>query len=397
MSKSIPTPVTGSQDVSDPVTVISPRKLSARIRDHFEKLTDPRRRKVTYPLINVVVIAVCAVLCGADDFVAIADYGRKKRKWLSQFLDLSAGIPSHDRFNAIFGAIKPDEFQVCLLSWITALHEVTNGQIVAIDGKTLRRSFDAATSKSAIHMVSAWATANCISLGQVVVDEKSNEITAIPELLEMIEVSGGLVTIDAMGCQTQIAKKIVEVGADYVLAVKGNQPTLQGGIESFFVGHLEDDFAGVQVSRHETAERGHGREDMRMYVVCPVPEDLPGRRRWKKLTAIGMAMSDTLRDGKQTTDVRYYILSRKLSGRQFAAAVREHWSIENRLHWQLDVTFGEDQSRIRKGHADANFSIVRRTALSLLKNNRTLKVGVKNKRLSAGWCDDYLAQVLLGQ
>jgi hypothetical protein len=206
-----------------------PTKPSACIQDHFADLTDPRRRKVTYPLVNIVTIAICAVICGADDFVAIAKFGRVKQKWLSRFLDLKDGIPSHDRFNAIFAAIKPAEFEACLLSWITALHEITGGQLVAIDGKTVRRSFDAATSKSAIHMVSAWATANHISLGQVTVDEKSNEITAIPKLLKMLEISGSLVTIDAMGCQTTIAKTIIDSNADYVLAVKKNQPTLYVG------------------------------------------------------------------------------------------------------------------------------------------------------------------------
>jgi len=374
-----------------------PKKLSARIQDHFAPLTDPRRRKVTYPLINVVTIAVCAVICGADDFVAIADYGRKKRKWLSQFLDLSTGIPSHDRFNAILGAIKPVEFEACLLSWITDLHEITAGQVVAIDGKTLRRSFDAATSKSAIHMVSAWATANQISLGQVVVDEKSNEITAIPKLLNILEISGCLVTIDAMGCQTAIAQAIVDAGADYVLAVKDNQPTLHEGISWFFFTKRESGFARTKVARHYTRDQGHGREEARTYYVCEAPRDLPDRRRWPKLAAIGCAISDTIRGGKHCRQTRYYILSKKLSGRRFAAAVRSHWSIENQLHWQLDVTFQEDQSRLRLGHADANFSILRRTALSLLKNNHTLKVGVKNKRLAAGWDDSYLEQVLFGQ
>ena len=370
--------------------------VSARIEDHFADLSDPRRREVTYPLINIVTIALCAVVCGADDFVSIAEYGEKKKKWLAQFLDLSAGIPSHDRFNAILGALNPAEFEKCLLSWITALHEITEGQLVAIDGKMLRRSFDAASSKAAIHMVSAWAAVHHISLGQVVVDEKSNEITAIPKLLEILAISGCLVTIDAMGCQTEIAAQIVAAEADYVLAVKGNQPTLHEGVAQFFLDHLEDDFDRVKVSRYQTEERGHGREETRTYYVCPVPDDLPDRRRWKKLTSIGIAINDTLRAGKQTSEVRYYILSRKLSAKNFAGAVRGHWSIENQLHWQLDVTFGEDQSRIRKGHADANFSILRRAALSLLKNNHTLKVGVKNKRLAAGWDDDYLAQVLCG-
>src|SRR5512135_1299029 len=222
--------------------------LSAQITKHFAGLTDPRRRKVTYPLINIVTSALCAVIAGADDFVTIAAWGRHKRAWLARFLDLTNGIPSHDRFNAVFAAIKPSEFEKCLLSWITALHEITDGQVIAIDGKTLRRSFDAANSKAAIHMVSAWASANHISLGQVVVDAKSNEITAIPKLLEMLELSGAMVTIDAMGCQTEIARQIVAAKADYVLAVKGNQPTLHDGIVKFFLDHLSDDFARVKVS-----------------------------------------------------------------------------------------------------------------------------------------------------
>lgn len=368
----------------------------AMIENHFGSLTDPRRRKVIYPLINIVTIALCAVICGADDFVSIAAWARMKKDWLSKFLDLSNGIPSHDRFNAVLAAIKPAEFEKCLLSWISELHEISDGQIVAIDGKTLRRSFDAANSKAAIHMVSAWATANQISLGQVVVDEKSNEITAIPKLLKLIEISGALVTIDAMGCQTEIAQTILDAHADYVLAVKRNQPTLHDGIADFFDDHFEDDFARVKASRHETNEKGHGREESRYYLVCPVPDDLPDCSRWPNLKAVGIAMSDTTRGGKNYCQVRYYILSKRLSARRFATAVRGHWSIENQLHWQLDVTFQEDQSRLRRGNADANFSILRRTALSMLKNNKTKKLGVKNKRLSAGWSEDYLAELLFG-
>jgi predicted transposase YbfD/YdcC len=371
-------------------------ELSAQIKKHFASLTDPRRRKVTYPLLNIVTIALCAVIAGADDFVTIAAWGRQKRAWLARFLDMRNGIPSHDRFNAVFKAIKPDEFERCLLSWITSLHEVTAGQLVAIDGKTLRQSFDKADAKSAIHMVSAWATANHISLGQVVVDQKSNEITAIPKLLELLDVSGCLVTIDAIGCQAEIAEKIVEGKADYVLAVKANQPTLHEGIVEFFLDHMEDDFVRVKASRHETVEEGHGRSEHRTYYVCDAPEDLPDRGRWKGLKRIGVAISDTVRGGKPCDDVRYYILSKKLSARSFGAAVRGHWGIENSLHWQLDMSFGEDRSRIRKGHADANFAIVRRMALSLLKNEKSQKVGVKTKRLTAGWNDDYLEQVLFG-
>ncbi|MBC7820616.1 MAG: ISAs1 family transposase [Planctomycetaceae bacterium] len=377
-------------------TSLVPRKPSVRaaIQDHFAALTDPRRREVIYPLNNVVTIALCAVLCGADDFVAIAVWGRAKKEWLATFLDLSAGIPSHDRFNAIFAALQPAEFEKCLLSWITALHEISDGQIVAIDGKTLRRSFDAASSKAAIHIVSAWATANRISLGQVVVADKSNEITAIPKLLQMLELSGCLVTIDAMGCQTQIARDIVAAKADYVLAVKDNQPTLHEGIKAFFLHAITHGFGRIKVRRHETHERGHGRDETRVYRVCEAPVDLPDRARWTKLTAIGITFNQTTRQGKQTIEVRYDILSKKLTAHRFAEAVRRHWGIENQRHWQLDVTFQEDQSRLREGHAATNFSLLRRAGLSLLKNNHTHKIGLKNKRLIAACDDDYLLQVL---
>jgi predicted transposase YbfD/YdcC len=370
--------------------------ISTRIDKHFASLSDPRRGKVTYPLLNILTIAVCATIAGADDFVAIADWARQKRDWLGQFLDLTKGIPSHDRFNAVFRMLKPEPFERCLVAWVTALHQVTAGQIVAIDGKTLRQSFDRAGAKSALHMVSAWATANKISLGQVAVAEKSNEITAIPELLQLLELEGALVTIDAMGCQTEIAEKIVEKEADYVLAVKGNQPTLHSGIMEFFLGHMEDDFARVKLSRHETKERGHGREEHRTYYVCDVPEDLPDRGRWKGLKRIGLAISDTVRGGKPCDDVRCYIMSRRLSARSFGAAVRGHWGIENSLLWQLDMSFGEDRSRVRKDHADANMAALRRLALGLLKNEASKKVGIKNKRLVAAWNTDYLRQVLFG-
>jgi predicted transposase YbfD/YdcC len=373
--------------------------LSAvRIEEHFGDLSDPRRRAGIYPLTNIVVIAVCAVISGADDFVAIAKWAEVKQPWLAKFLDLRAGIPSHDRFNALLKAIKPAEFEKCLLSWITALHEATEGQVIALDGKTLRRSFDAASGKAAIHMVSAWATANQISLGQVVVDEKSNEITAIPKLLEILDVAGCLVTIDAMGCQREIAQQIVAQNADYVLAVKANQPQLHDALVDFFSEHLEDDLQSVPCRRHETHEKGHGRRDDRYYDLAQLPEDFPLSQQWPGLQAMGMAVRATQHsDGRESSDVRYYIVSRYLSGKRFAAAVRGHWGIENSLHWQLDVTFGEDQSRLRKGHADANFSLLRRAALSLLKNNRSRKIGIKNKRLNAAWDDAYLMEVLCGK
>jgi predicted transposase YbfD/YdcC len=374
-----------------------PDTQSTSMIEHFADLTDPRRREGTYPLINFIVIGVCAVICGADDFVAMAEFGKAKRKFLEPFLDLSAGIPSHDRFNAIFAAIKPAEFEKCLLNWITSLHQVTAGQVVAIDGKTLRRSYDKANSKSAIHMVSAWATANHISLGQTVVDQKSNEITAIPELLKIIELSGCLVTIDAMGCQVKIAQAIVDADANYVLAVKGNQKSLHNSIHRYFKDHQSDDFARVVMHRHRTHERGHGRDETRLYFTCSIPEQVADQKRWPKLTAIGMAVNITVRDGKQTREVRYYILSKALTAREFGETVRSHGSIENRCHWQLDVTFQEDQCRIRKGHADANFSVLRRMAISMLKNNHSRRVGIKNKRMIAALDEHYLTEVLLGK
>lgn len=370
---------------------------SARIQDHFADIPDPRQRPVMYPLVNIITIAICAVVGGADDFVAIAQFGRDKREWLEKFLDLSSGTPSHDRFNAIFAALDTAKFEACLLRWILDLQEISAGRIIAIDGKTLRGSYHKASGKSAIHMVSAWAVANHVCLGQAVVEDRGNEITAIPKLLQSLDLNGALVTIDAMGCQTAIAKKIVAGGGDYCLAVKGNQPKLHDGIAKFFDAQLEHDFEGTTVDRHETEERGHGRDEHRMYAICPVPQNLPDRARWANLSAIGIALSATLRDGKEHSEVRYYILSEYISGKRFAEAIRGHWGIENNLHWQLNVTFGEDLCRIRKGHADANFSILRPTALSLQKNRSRQKLGIKNKRLSSGWKCDNMEQVLVQQ
>ncbi len=370
---------------------------SPRIDHHFQSLTDPRRAKVTYPLINIVTIALCATIAGADEFVAMAQWARLHKEWLAQFLDLSAGIPSHDRFNMIFRQLKPAEFERCLLSWLAALHDVSAGRLLAIDGKTARHSFDKATARSALHMVSVWAVSQKLSIGCVAVEKKSNEITAIPELLKLVEIYGAIITIDAMGCQTDIARQIVEGGADYILAVKGNQKTLHEGIVEFFCDHLEDDFVRVRASRHETTERGHGREEHRTYYVCDVPENLPDSSRWKGLTQIGMAISETVRDGKPCDDVRYFILSQKTTARRFGTLIRSHWGIENSLHWQLDMSFGEDGNRTRKDHAAANLAVLRRMGLSLLKNETSEKVGIKNKRLVAAWNTDYLYKVLFGE
>ena len=371
------------------------KAVSAKIQVHFATLPDPRRRKVTHPLINFIVVAICAVICGADDFDAIADFGLMKRRRFRKILDLRVGIPSHDRFNAVFSMLSPAEFERCLLSWIQALHEATDGQVIAIDGKTLRGSFDKASNKSAIHMISAWASANSISLGQLVVDAKSNEITAIPKLLEMLQLKGAIVTIDAAGCQTEIARRIVDAGGHYVLNVKGNQGALCDGIETFFVEDLDGKMPTVPVRQRHSTSKGHGRRESRWHYVCSVPRGLPDSDRWPGLKAIGMVISNNERDGKECVSIRYYVLSKKMPVKKFAAIVKGHWAIENELHWQLDVTFREDHCRIRKGNADANFSILRRIALMLLKNEKTAKLGVKNKRLSAGWSEDYLLKVLV--
>jgi predicted transposase YbfD/YdcC len=369
---------------------------SPRIDHHFASLTDPRRAQVTYPLINIVTIALCATIAGADDFVAMADWARQHKDWLGRFLDLSNGIPSHDRLNMVFRRLDPAEFERCLLSWLQALHDTSGGRLLAIDGKTARQSFDTATARSALHMVGVWAVSQKLSIAQVAVDSKSNEITAIPEVLELVELVGAVVTIDAMGCQTEIAETIVEGGGDYILAVKRNQPTLHDGIVEHVLEHMNDDFARVDVSRHETEEKGHGRVEHRTYYVLDVPPDLPDAGRWKGLKQIGVAISDTTRDGKPCDDVRYYILSKELTARRFGTLVRSHWGIENSLHWQLDMSFDEDRNRTRKDHAAANLAVLRRIALSLLKNETSSKVGVKNRRLTAAWNTDYLHKVLFG-
>jgi predicted transposase YbfD/YdcC len=369
---------------------------SPRIDHHFANLADPRRAQVTYPLINVVTIALCATIAGADDFVAMADWARQHKDWLGRFLDLSRGIPSHDRFNMIFRRLDPVEFERCLVSWLDALHDASGGRLLAVDGKTARQSFDTAAARSALHMVSVRAVSQKLSIAQVAVESKSNEITAIPEVLELVELYGAIVTIDAMGCQTEIARAIVGGGGDYILAVKRNQPTLHDGIVEHVLGHMEDDFARVDVSRHETREKGHGRVEHRSYYVLDDPPDPPDAARWKGLKQIGVAISDTIRDGKPCDDVRYYILSKTLTARRFGTLVRSHWGIENSLHWQLDVSFDEDRNRTRKDHAAANLAMLRRIALSLLKNETGSKVGIKNRRLTAAWNTDYLHKVLFG-
>jgi predicted transposase YbfD/YdcC len=368
---------------------------------HFADLDDPRSDHTKrHTLLDIIALTVCAVVSGADAWTEVETYGLQKQPWLETFLDLPNGIPSHDTLGRVFAALDPAAFQRCFVSWMRAVVEASRGRLVAIDGKALRHSFDTAKGKGALHLVSAWASANHLLLGQRAVDEKSNEITAIPELLKLLDLQGALVTIDAMGCQKKIAADIVAAGGDYVLAVKENQPGLYADVERVFLDGLEDDFAGHDHRYHRTAEEGHGRKEVRHYHLLTAPADLAAAHAdFAGLRAVGMVFSERqVGEGPVAVETRFYISSLRPQVKAFAAAVRGHWRIENQLHWVLDVAFQEDASRVRKDHAPENLGLVRRIALSLLKRAPSKKkVGVACKRKQAGWNDDYLVEVLLGQ
>jgi predicted transposase YbfD/YdcC len=339
---------------------------------------------------DILALTICAVICGADSFVAVEAFGHAKVDWLRQFLVLPNGIPSHDTIGALFARLDPRQFEQCFLSWVNTVFERTAGKVVAIDGKTVRRSYDRTSNKAAIHLVSAWATANHLALGQVKVADKSNEITAIPQLLALLDVSGCIVTIDAMGCQQDIAKQIIDQQADYVLAVKGNQGSLFGEAQQCFASvHAEG------MHWFETEERGHGRVETRRYWMTErIPSELR-RIQWKGLRSMGKVEATRSVNGKLSVETRYYISSLPADAQRLAEAVRGHWGIENQLHWVLDVAFREDESRIRAGHAPTNMGIVRRIALNLLKKDTSVKLGVANKRLKAAWDEAYLLKILL--
>ncbi len=368
---------------------------------HFADLEDPRSDHTKrHGLLDLIALTLCAVVSGADAWTDVEAYGLNKRAWLETFLDLPNGIPSHDTLGRVFAALDPAAFQQRFLGWMHAVVGASRGRLVAIDGKALRHSFDTAKGKSAIHLVSAWASANHLLLGQRAVDDKSNEITAIPELLKLLDLQGALVTIDAMGCQKKIAADIIAAGGDYVLAVKENQPGLYADVEAVFLGGLEEDFAGLEHRYYHTAEHGHGRTEERHYHVVAVPEHLAEKHAgFAGLRSLGMVYSERrVGDGPVAAETRFYISSLRPQVRAFAAAVRGHWSIENQLHWVLDVAFQEDAGRVRKDHGPENLGLVRRMALSLLKRAPSpKKVGTACKRKQAGWNDDFLVQVLLGQ
>lgn len=366
------------------------------ISKHFQHLKDPRKSgMIQHKLIDIISITVCAVLCGADDWVGVEMIGKAKETFFRRFLELPNGIPSHDTFNNVFRALSASDLQSCFAEWVNELVTLENGDIVAIDGKTLRRSYDRQSGKGAIHMVSAWAQRQKMVLGQLKTEEKSNEITAIPMLLKLLDIKGCIVTIDAMGCQRKIAHTIIERDADYVLALKGNQGNLHKEVEAFFDHALKTDFIDIKHDYHETIDGGHGRVEVRRYWTVEGLEWLTQAKQWSGLTSVGIVESERHIDGKVTTERRCFISSLSSNAKRFGEAVRGHWSIENDLHWSLDVSFNEDQCRARKDNSAENFAVIRHIALNLLKQESSAKVGIRNKRLKAASDDDYLLKVLM--
>ena len=367
------------------------------IAEHFASVQDPRiERTKDHLLIDILTIAILAVICGADGWVGIATYGKAKQTWLKTFLALPNGIPSHDTFARVFALLEPEQLQTAFLSWVRSVSRLTAGEVIAIDGKTARRSYDKGKGKGAIHMVSAWASQNRLVLGQRKVDDKSNEITAIPELLKVLDIQGCIVTIDAMGTQKAIAQQIVEQGGDYVLALKGNQGNLFEDVEQIFEQAFSTNFKNIEYDFYETNDVGHGRVEQRRCWSLGQVEWLIDAEKWAQFTSIARIESVRDCEGKISREVRYYISSLAPDAQRLAEAIRTHWSVENPLHWVLDIAFREDESRIRNGHAPENFTLLRHLAVSALNQEKTAKVGIKNKRLKAGWDDDYLLKVLAG-
>lgn len=375
-----------------------PKRPLEAIEEHFSKVTDPRKdRTKEHKLIDIIVIAICAVICGAEGWVDIELYGNSKLHWLSTLLELPNGIPSHDTFGRVFSLIDAQQFQFAFYDWVLAVNEITAGQVINIDGKCLRGSDEKQLGKRAIYMVSAWAEANEIVLGQRKVDEKSNEMTAIPELLKILSISGCIVTIDAIGTQTNIAQTIIEAKADYVLSVKKNQGNLFEDISVLFAVDQKQDFKYASFDYIKTINKGHGRIDVRECWSTSNPEYLNLIRNvqaWTGLQSIAMIVCTRVIGETQTKQIRFYISSLPSDAKCILETVRKHWSIENELHWVLDVALNEDRSRVRKDQAPENLAVLRHIALNLLKQEKTAKGGIHAKQLQAGWREDYLLKVL---
>jgi predicted transposase YbfD/YdcC len=363
---------------------------TASIIHHFSTIVDPRvdRRKV-HRLSDILFITLCATICGADNWVAIERFGKAKETWFTELLNLESGIPSHDTLGDVFAAINVEDFTECFSNWVADLANLSDENIIAIDGKCLRRSIDKASNKSAIYMVSAWSKQNSLVLGQVKVDDKSNEITAIPKLLSRLDIAGAIITMDAMGCQKKIAEQIVQQDADYVLSLKGNHGLLHEDVETYFTSALSPD---VTV---ETINGDHGRIETRSVRVTDEIDWLKEHHAWAGLKSIIAVTSKRELQNKVSEETRYFISS--LSAKdpeKIEHAVRGHWAIENNLHWVLDIAFDEDSNRTRKGYSAANLAVIRHMALNLIKTDESTKVGVKTKRLMAGWDNDYLLKIL---
>lgn len=369
-----------------------------KIAKHFAQMTDPRKGTLRYhKFMDILVIGICAVTCGADDYKAIADYGRAKAEWFQGFLELPNGIPAHDTFWRVFEALNPEQFQHCFLQWMSRVRKAISREVIAVDGKTLRRSYATEKDKAAIHMVSAWATTNRLVLGQQKVDEKSNEITAIPELLRALDLQGCIVTIDAMGCQTAIADLIIEGEGDYLLSLKGNQSNLHDDVVLLFDDLVTSDFTAYPYDYAVTVDKNHGRIEKRRCWTIAYPTltgSLRGADKWRGLTTLVKVQSERYVGDKHSVESRYFIASYQDSAEHILQHTREHWHIEISLHWVLDIAFREDESRIRKGNGPQNFAVLRHIALNLLKPDAASKSGIKNRRLRAGWDNDYLLSLL---
>jgi predicted transposase YbfD/YdcC len=375
-----------------------PKKPLEAIEEHFSKVSDPRKdRTKDHKLIEIIAIAICAIICGAEGWTDMEVFENSKVIWLKTFLELRNGIPSHDTFGRVFGMIDAQQFQLAFWEWVWAVNDVVQNQIVNIDGKCLRGSNDRKLGKRAIYMVSAWAAENEIVLGQRKVDEKSNEITAIPELLKLLNLSGCIVTIDAMGTQTAIAKAIREADADYVLSVKENQGHLFEDISVLFGVDREQNFKYASLDHKKIVNKGHGRIEVRECWSTSNPEYLNlirGVQNWAGIRSIAMIVCTRIIDGKETQYVRYYISSLGSDAERILQIVRKHWAIENELHWVLDVAMNEDRSRVRKDQSPENLAVLRHIALNLLKQEKTAKGGIRAKQFQAALKEDYLLKIL---